>query len=114
MKNMYYYATCLGLALFFMAGCATIEIVKEGPAETATEKPVEKPRELSPLDSCADTLTSLVEEARKTMRSTETLCSGLRFEATPMWDMNYDGTVHVRVYDTEGKSVLDEMRKPQK
>lgn len=53
----------------------------------------------------------IAEQARQTMRSHKTKLKDTVVEATPMWSLNYQGEVHIRVYDASGKMVLDEYRK---
>ncbi|MDH3392383.1 MAG: hypothetical protein OEL66_00115 [Desulfobulbaceae bacterium] len=53
----------------------------------------------------------LASQARQTMRSQKTRQGDTVIEATPMWSLNYQGEVHIRVYNAAGKVVLDEYRK---
>ena len=62
-------------------------------------------------DPCEDIIGKVALQARKEMKTVKESCQDLRIEANPMWNLNYDGTVRIRVYDASGKQVKDEFRK---
>ncbi|MDH3393442.1 MAG: hypothetical protein OEL66_05505 [Desulfobulbaceae bacterium] len=53
----------------------------------------------------------VVAEAKTAMRSRSAKLNDIVVEATPMWSLNYQGEIHVRVYDAAGHIILDEYRK---
>ena len=53
----------------------------------------------------------VVSQAQQAMRSRTVKLKDIVVEATPMWSLNYQGEVHVRVYDASGNLILDEYRK---
>jgi hypothetical protein len=96
------------LCLFFL-GCAVKapqqEKVESGSVAVSVK--VEKEEK----DPCEILIDEVVLKSRNTMKTVKESCNGLRIEVNPMWSMNYDGTVHIRVYDTAGKKIRDEFRK---
>jgi hypothetical protein len=96
------------LCLFFF-GCAVKspdqEKVESGSVAESVK--VEK-EEKGPCEILID---EVALESRKTMKTVKEFCNGLFIEVNPMWSMDYDGTVHIRVYEAEGKKIRDEFRK---
>ena len=60
---------------------------------------------------CVILIDEAVLKSRNTMMTVKESCNGLRIEVNPMWSRNFDGSVHIRVYDTAGKKIRDEFRK---
>ncbi|KPK37014.1 MAG: hypothetical protein AMK70_00295 [Nitrospira bacterium SG8_35_1] len=109
-----------GVLFLFFFGCAVkapqqektasgtvSEIVKVEKEEIEKEE-VEKEEK----DPCEVLIDEVVLKSRKTMKTVKESCQDLRIEVNPMWNINYDGTVHIRVYDAEGKKIRDELQKP--
>ncbi len=94
----------LGLLL---TGCAAT-----GPAPDAAQKEVVIPAAEARQDSCAKVIEQAVEQARTTRRTVKKTCDDRKIEATPMWSLDYNGTVHLVVRDATGAVTLDEYRKP--
>jgi hypothetical protein len=63
-------------------------------------------------DPCEILIDEAVLKSRKTMKTVEEYCNGLRIEVVPMRNKNFIGTFYVRVYDTAGKKIRVEFRKP--
>jgi hypothetical protein len=100
----------VGVLCLFFFGCTAMapqqeKTVAGGSAEIVK---VEK-KEKSPCEALID---EAVLKSRETMRTVKESCQDLSIEVNPMWDINYDGTVHIRVYDAEGKKIRDELQKP--
>ena len=96
------------LCLFFF-GCAVKAPQQEKAESDRVEEEVKVEKEEK--DSCEILIHEAVLKSRKTMKTVKESCNGLRIEVNPMWSMNFDGTVHIRVYDTAGKKIRDEFRK---
>ena len=93
--------------LIFLAGCATNisqrEIkTPEGEVETVN---VEVPSK----DPCESLIYDAAKKSRETMKTVRKDCQDFLIEVNPMWDIDYDGTVHVRVYDADGKKIKDQL-----
>jgi len=97
------------LAFFLVAGCAATSPSSD---DTAGGAKVAGQEEMKQDGPCSATLAELAKKAKESMRTTKGVCEGNKVEATPMWSMNYDGTVHVRVKDAAGKIIRDEIMKP--
>jgi hypothetical protein len=80
----------------------------EAGAMAEPEKVIEEKK-----DPCEVKIDEAVQQARNTMKTVKESCEGLHIEVNPMWDMDYAGTVHIRVYDAAGNDVRDELRKPE-
>lgn len=94
------------LAFFLVAGCAATSPSSDEAAGSA------KPAGQEEMKPCSATLVELARKAKESKRTAKGICEGNKVEATPMWSMNYDGTVHVRVKDAAGKIIHDEIMKP--
>ena len=96
------------LCLFFF-GCAVKAPQQEKAESGRVEEDVKVEKEEK--DPCEILIHEAVLKSRKTMKTVKESCNGLRIEVNPMWSMNFDGTVHIRVYDMAGKKIRDEFRK---
>ena len=96
------------LCLFFF-GCAVKAPQQEKVESGGVEEDVKV--EKKEKDPCKIVIDEVVLKSRKTMKTVEESCNDLRIEVNPMWSMNYDGTVHIRIYDTEGNKIRDEFQK---
>jgi hypothetical protein len=96
------------LCLFFF-GCAG-KAPQQEKAEFGSVGEIVKV-ENEEKDPCEVLIDEVVLKSRKTMKTVRESCQGLRIEVNPMWTMNYDGTIHIRVYDATGKKIRDEFRK---
>ena len=98
----------VGLLSLLCFGCVPMEAQQEavsGTEAAAIEKEAAK-------SSCDAVLDELVAKSRNTMKTAKGTCEGKRYEVNPMWAIDYDGTVRIRVYDADGNKVGDELRKP--
>ena len=96
------------LCLFFF-GCAVKAPQQEKAESGRVEEDVKVKKEEK--DPCEILIDEAVLKSRKTMFTVKESCNGLRIEVNPMWSRNFDGTFHIRVYDTAGKKIRDEFRK---
>lgn len=92
---------------FFFFGCAVTTSQQE-KAEAGNYTQNKKAKG----NSCEGLINEAVHKSSKTMKTVRESCSGMRIEVNPMWSMDYDGTIHVRVHDTTGAKIMDEFRKP--
>ncbi len=97
------------LLSFFFFGCAVKEPLQEKAKPGSSEVIVKD--KISEKNPCETLIDEAVLQSRKTMKTVKESCQGLLIEANPMWDINYDGTIRIRVYDSESKQVRDEFRK---
>lgn len=123
---------CLATAL---AGCVTAEKRPEvtentpqlqtesmqAPAGTAAEQQMEKmeepgaavePEQAPAEDPCKAVVAELANQARATMKTANGSCEGRRIEVNPLWSVDYDGAVRVRIYDSAGMLQSTEDIKP--
>lgn len=108
-KNYYLFgALCVVMCAFFF-GCAvkTPQAKKVSVGSVAETKKTGKEKH----DPCKIVLDEAVKKSRKTMLTVRESCQGMQIEVNPMWDFDYDGSVHIRVYDAEGNMIRDELRK---
>ncbi len=107
-------AAVLTLFGLFFTGCAATtapETTAPAPEPAAAPAAVETPAP-APVDPCEAALTAAIAKARETMKTAKDTCDGKQIEANPMWSMDYDGTVHLRVRDAAGTMLRDELLKP--
>jgi len=105
---MQFWKTSLPLLLTILlatVGCSTVP--QPAPA-TGTPTATTNNSGKGQLEKLVD---QVAAEAKQTMRSCSATLNDVVVEATPMWSLNYQGEVHVRVYDADGKLILDEYRK---
>ncbi|MDH4320364.1 MAG: hypothetical protein OEV73_02580 [Desulfobulbaceae bacterium] len=88
-------------------GCGTVQ---QSPATTG-EPAVADNTGNSGKGQLEQLIDTLAGEAKQSMRSCTATLKDVVVEATPMWSLNYQGEVHVRVYDAAGNLILDEYRK---
>ena len=107
------FPTLLFAILLTSAGCSGVQQPaptdnnSQGETTTLTTNNTQKSGE-GELEQLID---QVAAQARQTMRTHKTKLNDVVIEATPMWSPNYQGEVHIRVYDASGKLVLDEYRK---
>ncbi|MBI5558749.1 MAG: hypothetical protein HY885_14040 [Deltaproteobacteria bacterium] len=102
-----------GFLCLFVAGCATTE--KPAPTtETQASAPEKEKSAPEVKDPCQVMLDELVKKSVTTSKTVTGTCQGNQIEVTPMWGLDYDGSVHVRVYDASGRKIKDEFKKPAK
>jgi hypothetical protein len=77
----------------------------ENPAEAS--EPVEE--EKNPCDVISQ---QLVEESRNTMKTVDGTCQDQKIEVNPMWAIDYDGSVRIRIYDAAGNLISESIEKP--
>jgi hypothetical protein len=109
-EGMFRTLVVAALVCLFFCGCAG-----KAPQQEKTEagSAVESVKvEKQEKDPCEVLIDEVVLKSRKTMTTVRESCQGLRIEVNPMWSMDYDGTIHIRVYDAAGKEIRDEFRKP--
>ena len=99
-----------GILCLFFFGCAVKAPQQEKSASGSVAEIVKV--EKGEKDPCEVLIDEVVLQSRKTMKTVKESCQGLRIEVNPMWSMDYDGTVHIRVYDAAGKKIRDELLKP--
>ena len=97
------------LCLFFF-GCAVKAPQQEKAESDRVEEEVKVEKEEK--NSCEIVIHEAVLKSRQTMKAVEEYCNGLRIEVVPMRNKNFMGTFFVRVYDTAGKKIRVEFRKP--
>ena len=102
--------------VLILTGCAATGPQQEEAAAPAVQEEVRQETVVhhkgGHSQPCERGVSEVVQKARETMHSVKKDCHGVKIHAFPMWDMNYDGTVHVIVSDKDGKVILDEYRKP--
>lgn len=99
--------------LLLNASCSTVNQPKapvatklqEETTTTVAHPPVVNKK--SQLDLLIDQLTAQAQESR---RSRQAKFKDVIVEVTPMWSLNYQGEVHIRVHDNSGKVIRDEYR----
>jgi len=114
-----------GILCLFFFGCAAKppqeestapgsepEIVDVEKEQVEQEEAVTEEAPKEEKDPCEILINELAQKSRNTMRTVEDSCQDLSIEVNPMWSMDYDGTVHIRVYDAAGNTVRDELQKP--
>jgi hypothetical protein len=102
------------LCLFFF-GCADKAPQREKTATGSAAEIVKVEKEQAPkeeIDPCEVLINDAVQKSRETMKTVKESCQDLNIEVNPMWDINYDGTVHIRVYDAAGNKIRDELQQP--
>ena len=102
------------LCLFFI-GCADKAPQQEKTASGSAAETVNVEKEQvekEEIDPCSVLINEAVLQSRETMKTVKESCQDLSIEINPMWDINYDGTVHIRVYDAAGEKIRDELQKP--
>ena len=136
MRKMIYCAVVSFVLSGLLAGCAaTQREPSEGAMEAplaedktmqepaAMEAPVEMPRQESmavapaahPVPEqppCEAVFQELAARARSTMKTVYGSCQEKRIEANPMWSLQYDGSVRIRVYDAAGSLTATRELKP--
>lgn len=91
-------------------GCGAVQMEKTDEVVKSAE--AQKAGQASAKDPCEAKLAELVQKSRQTMKTVKDSCGATKMEVNPMWTMDYDGTVHIRVYDAAGRTIRDELRKP--
>lgn len=102
------------LSLFFF-GCADKVPHEESTAADSAVETVEVEKEILPKeesDPCEVLINEAAQKSRETMKTVKESCQDQNIEINPMWDINYDGTVHIRIYDAAGNKIRDELQKP--
>jgi hypothetical protein len=106
-----------GILFFLLSGCAAKAPQEEQAAVVSVVEIVkeEKPEkvEVPEKDPCEVLLDEIILKSRETMKTVKDSCQDLRIEVNPMWSMDYDGTVHIRIYDAAGNKIRDELQKPE-
>lgn len=97
----------VGLLSLLCFGCAATE-PQQKPISEAEAAALEKEAAKAACDALID---ELVAKSRNTMKTAKDTCEGKRYEVNPMWAIDYDGTVRIRVYDGQGNKLGDELRK---
>ncbi len=97
---------CLTIILA-TGGCTAVQLSPATPGEPAATANAEQ----SGKGQLEQLIDKLAGQAKQTMRSCTATMKDVVVEATPMWSLNYQGEVHVRVYDAAGNLILDEYRK---
>jgi len=98
-----------------MGGCAATQPAPQQttPATTgSTDNGTTGAAQKQPQNSLAKAMAETAAKARTTMRSQTVKYQETTIEATPMWSMNYQGEVHIRIYDAAGNLIRDEISKP--
>ncbi|NOR11242.1 MAG: hypothetical protein GQ541_07110 [Desulfovibrionaceae bacterium] len=88
----------LVFSIFLFTGCAGKSTDQQKEAVTSTT-------EQTPQDPCETMINEAAAEARATMRVVMKSCQDKNIEATPVWSLNYKGSVHVRIFDKNGTQI---------
>ena len=100
----------LGALCLFFFGCAVMAPQNQKTASGSAAEIVKAQK--AEIDFCEVLISDAVQKSRENMKTVKESCQDLSIEVNPMWDINYDGTVHIRVYDPAGNKIRDELQKP--
>ena len=103
------FLTLLLTLLLASAGCSTVQ--EPAPSATLADSSQQNNAQEDGKGELELLIDQVATQARDTMRSRTAILKDLVVEATPMWSLNYQGEVHVRVTDASGNVMLDEYRK---
>lgn len=79
------------------------------PAPAAAREPVVEPT-VEAVTGLELAIRQATDQARATMKTVKIAHGDVRVEVNPMWDFDYQGRVHVRVYSAAGGLIRDEYR----
>ena len=95
--------------LLTSAGCGGSQ--QPSPSTSATDTPQQENSQSKNKGQLEQLIDQVVAEAKESMRTRKATLNDVVIEATPMWSLNYQGEIHLRVYDAAGHLILDEKRK---
>jgi len=79
----------------------------EGENPSEASEPIEE--EKNPCDAI---LQQLVDDSRNSMKTVDGSCQDQKIEVNPMWAIDYDGSVRIRIYDAAGNLISESVEKP--
>ena len=95
--------------LLTSTGCSGVQQPSPtSPTADTTQEATSKDKNKGELEVLID---QVVADAKNAKRSRKAKLNDIVIEATPMWSLNYQGEIHLRVYDATGNLLLDEYRK---
>ncbi|MEW6429842.1 MAG: hypothetical protein AB1568_17615 [Thermodesulfobacteriota bacterium] len=104
----------LSIGCLSAAGCVTTgqEAPPAEPAPAAQQAAPEVKEEVKPVDPCEAVINDAVAKARTDNHTVKVQCGDKAIETNPMWALDYDGSVKLRLYDAQGNLLSEETRKP--
>lgn len=105
----------LSVGCLFSAGCVTTgqEAPPAEPAPAAVQQTApEVKEEVKPVDPCAAVIGDAIAKARAANHTVRVQCGDKKIETNPMWALDYDGSVKLRLFDVQGNLLGEEIRKP--